>query len=446
VLVTYWAALAFVSRRGAVLAALMMAASVLLGVEARLAKTDAVLLMCITAAMGAMAHAYTRHWKEGALAERGWLLPAVFWTALAAGVLIKGPLIFMVVGLTGLGVIAFDRSAGWLKRLRPLPGLLWLLLLVLPWFTAIVWRSGTSFFVNAVGHDMLGKVTTGQESHGAPPGYYLALFWATFWPGAVLAGLAAPAVWHARRERGARFLLAWLIPSWIVFEVVATKLPHYVLPLYPAVAIMIAGALERGVLSRRPLLQHGTLWWFLFPLIVLTLAVAAMVVFGRQLGLPAWPFAAGAVILGMLAWRLYESDGPELSLLRGCAAALLMSITAYAVMFPSLPRLFPSDTLARLLRHSPCKPVGVAAAGFHEPSLVFLAGTQTVMTDGAGAADFLRQGTCRYAFIDSRSQGAFVKRAEVIGLRYAAGPRVDGVNLGRTRAVTIAVFHSDIRP
>ena len=44
VLVTYWAALAFVARRAAVLAGIMMAASILLGVEARLAKTDAMLL------------------------------------------------------------------------------------------------------------------------------------------------------------------------------------------------------------------------------------------------------------------------------------------------------------------------------------------------------------------------------------------------------------------
>ncbi|HUD85524.1 MAG TPA: glycosyl transferase, partial [Xanthobacteraceae bacterium] len=58
VLTTYWCALAFVSRRGAILAALMMAASALLGAEARLAKTDAVLLFTITAAMGVLARAY----------------------------------------------------------------------------------------------------------------------------------------------------------------------------------------------------------------------------------------------------------------------------------------------------------------------------------------------------------------------------------------------------
>ncbi len=66
VLLTYWAALAFVSRRSAFLAALMMATCLLLNVEARLAKTDATLLLCCVAAMGVMARAYltqcrTRH-------------------------------------------------------------------------------------------------------------------------------------------------------------------------------------------------------------------------------------------------------------------------------------------------------------------------------------------------------------------------------------------------
>ena len=58
VLATYWCALAFVSRRGAMLAALMMAASGLLGVEARLAKTDAMLLFTVVAAMGVLARVY----------------------------------------------------------------------------------------------------------------------------------------------------------------------------------------------------------------------------------------------------------------------------------------------------------------------------------------------------------------------------------------------------
>src|ERR1700743_3623602 len=58
VLLTYWTALAFVTRRGAVLAALIMCSSVLLGVEGRLAQTDAMLLLTVVAAMGAMARVY----------------------------------------------------------------------------------------------------------------------------------------------------------------------------------------------------------------------------------------------------------------------------------------------------------------------------------------------------------------------------------------------------
>jgi 4-amino-4-deoxy-L-arabinose transferase-like glycosyltransferase len=230
VLLTYWAALAFVSRRGAVLAGLMMATSILLGVEARLAKTDAMLLLTCVAAMGAMARAYLSEQRKGA-GLAGSALPAIFWTALAAGVLIKGPLIVMFVGLTVLTLAACDRSVRWFGALKPAAGAIWFCLLVLPWFIAIVSKSGSSFFVQSVGHDMMAKVVSVQEAHGAPPGYYFALFWVTFWPGATLAAMAVPSIWAARREKGAKFLLAWIVPAWLVLELVVTKLPHYVLPL-----------------------------------------------------------------------------------------------------------------------------------------------------------------------------------------------------------------------
>src|SRR5437868_3110421 len=134
VLMTYWTALAFVTRRGAVLAGLIMASSVLLGAEARLAKTDAVLLLTVVAAFGAMARVYLS-WQRGEdPVHPPWTWPAIFWTALAGGILLKGPPILMFVGLTMVTLAIFDRSAAWLWRLRPVLGLIWMLLLVLPWF------------------------------------------------------------------------------------------------------------------------------------------------------------------------------------------------------------------------------------------------------------------------------------------------------------------------
>src|SRR6202048_2154658 len=198
VLLTYWTALAFVTRRGAILAALILCSSVLLGAEARLAKTDAMLLLAVVRGVGALARVYLS-WQRGEdPAHPPWSWPMIFWTALAGGILLKGPLILMFVLMTITILAILDRSATWLWRLRPVWGLMWTLVLVLPWFVAIFWRAGETFFTDSIGGDMLSKLAA-QESHGAPPGLYLLAFWITFWPGGGVAGMAAPAVWRARR-------------------------------------------------------------------------------------------------------------------------------------------------------------------------------------------------------------------------------------------------------
>jgi 4-amino-4-deoxy-L-arabinose transferase-like glycosyltransferase len=443
VLLTYWTALAFVLRRNACLAALMLAASIMLGIEARLAKTDAMLLATVVAAMGAMARLYLG--RETASA-RGWLMPGIFWSAVAAGILIKGPLIVMVVALAAVTLAILDRSAGWLWRLRPLVGMAWLLLLVLPWFIAIVSRAGDAFFAGSVGGDLISKLTGNSEGHGAPPLTYLVLVWLTFWPAAPLSALATPAVWSQRREPPVRFLLAWLVPAWIVFELVPTKLPHYVLPLYPAIAILIAWAIEREALSAKRWIARITVHWPIFAAVLPILAIVALMVLRRQLGLLAWPFAAAAMIFGFFAWRLFDEDGPARSFLRAAVASQLVSIAVFGATVPLLHPLFPAAELAEAVAPR-CDHPRYASAGYHEPSLVFLFGTATLLTDGSGAADFLNGGACRFALVEARQERSFARRAEVIGLRYALGPRFDGFNYNEgCRAISIAVYRSETQP
>lgn len=441
VLLTYWTALAFVTRRGAVFAGLIVGSSVLLGVEARLAKTDAMLLLTVVAAMGALARVYLS-WQRGEDPARPpWKWPVIFWTALAGGILLKGPLILMFVALTILMLAILDRSAAWLWRLRPIWGLMWMLVLVLPWFVAIFWRAGDTFFADSIGGDMLSKLAA-QESHGAPPGLYLVLFWVTFWPGAPLAGMAAPAIWRARREPGAQFLLAWLVPSWIVFELVLTKLPHYVLPLYPAIAILTVGALERRVLSRSWLMR-GAAWWFAIPAILSVIAVVGAIMLLRQPVFLAWPFVAASLIFGLFAWWLYDDNRAERSLLNAVVSSMFLAIALYGVILPGLTPLFPSAEIARALRNVVCVGPKAVAAGFHEPSLVFMTDTSTLLTDGSGAADFLGQGSCRFALVESRAERGFAQRAEAIGLRYNVATRIDGYNFSQGKAISIAIFRSE---
>ena len=441
VLFTYWAALAFVSRRSAFLAGLMVATSVLLGVEARLAKTDAMLLLCCTAAMAVLARAYLR---QGTGRDIPWTHAVILWTALAVGILLKGPLILMIVGLAALCLAIADRSARWLLRLRPLVGVIWILLLVLPWFVAIMARAGDSFLAESVGQDLLSKVFSGQETHGAPPGYYLVLFWLTFWPAAPLAAVAAPAVWRHRREPTVRFLLAWIVPSWIVFELVVTKLPHYVLPLYPAIAILIAREIERRELSKNVHLVRAAVMWPIFAAAIPATAICLLIYLRGQFGWIAWPFAAGAAIFGFYAWRLYDIDDAEHAFARAALGAVCMMIAVFGVAVPLMRPVFPSPTLTELVQSGGCRNPVVASAGFHEPSLVFLMGTRTRLVDGATAAEILRQGDCRFAVIEQRSERAFAQRAELIGLRYSLRGRMDNAfnfNGGRTNA--FAIYRSE---
>src|SRR5260221_5679720 len=139
----------------------------------------------------------------------------------------------------------------------------------------------------------------GQDSHGAPPVYYFVLFGVSFWPGATLAALATPSVWRARREPAVKFLLAWLVPSWLVFELVVTKLPHYVLPLYPAIAILIAGAIDVRALSQRPSLEWGTIWWFIVPVLAGVAGIIALAIIGRQIGVLKCPLIGVPAVFGV---------------------------------------------------------------------------------------------------------------------------------------------------
>jgi hypothetical protein len=128
--------------------------------------------------------------------------------------------------------------------------------------------------------------------------------------------------------------------------------------------------------------------------------------------------------------------------LRALAGAILCAIGAFGIVVPSLAPAFPSVALADALHAAPCSNPRAASTGYEEPSLVFLAGTATRLTDATGAADFLRGGACRYAFVEHGEQQAFAVRAQAIGLHYEAGPHIKGFNISTGRRIDVGVFKS----
>ncbi|KLK93647.1 glycosyl transferase [Microvirga vignae] len=441
VLLTYWAALAFFGRRGAFLTAALMATCVILMVEARLAKTDAMLAACSVAVMGGLARAYLSR-GAGVLPRRALL---IFWTGFALGVLIKGPLVLMFAGLAAAVLSYQERSTRWLLTLRPWLGLAFTLAIVMPWFVAIAIRSGTAFYSQAVGHDMLGKVGTAQKYHWAPPGFYLLSFFATFWPGAILAAIAVPFAWIHRKEEPVAFALAWIVPSWLVFEAVPTKLPHYTLPLLPAVAIVTVMAISRHFVGpHRPAAKLATV---LIPFIPVGLTIglsAANWSFDGTLPYRGLPFMTVASVIALYAWWLFIRNRMLSCLWAGFLAAICLSIGVFGFAQLDLRSLKISPTLAEAVQGLPSGKVRVATLGYREPSLVFLVGTKLEMVDnGAEASAFLKQSDCSIVFVDKRFEVDFRAENERNGIIPALSTRVSGFNINSGKRVDIAIYSVD---
>ena len=440
VLLAYWAALAFLPRRLALLAAVLYGAGLMLSAEAHLAKTDALLAACATASLGALARVWLAY-RAGKPLGRA-VFPA-FWLGMALGILIKGPMVPLFVVLPALILSVVARSGRWLLALKPWAGLALTLLLVAPWFAAIAWKSGGAFYAEAVGHDMLAKVGGGAERHWAPPGAYALAFFATFWPGAAFAAMSLPLAWRARREPAFAFLIASVLPAWLIFEAVPTKLPHYVLPLMPWLAILTALALSRGALD--PRLRGARATALLVPAIpvglTLGLCLAGWRLDSHTLPWAALPLLAAACAVAVLAWMAFAGGRPERALVLGVLASCLLGPAVLGVAQRSLPALKVSPRLAALRDRVGCANPQVASLGYREPSLVFLAGTDLALPpDGAAARQFLEAGGCRLLFVEARERDDFNAAWPVARGAPAPLAEVEGFNLNTGRRVFVTAY------
>ncbi len=381
--------------RGAIgmIAAVLLASALSVVAEAHIAKTDAALLAAITAGQGALGLAYVRA-RTGQPVP--FSIPALFWTGEIAAIFLKGPLGPALAITTAAALAIADRDVRWLRGLYPVAGIIVLIAAIAPWLVAIERATQGRFLADALGGDLMMKLIGAQESHGAPPFSYLLMSLASFWPGSLLLVPAMVRGWRRHDNPAERFLLAWLVPAWVVLELVPTKLPHYALPLFPALALLAAAALadgaklqEAGWPRRLDLLVKG-LW------VVVTLGLAALLVglplrFGDHLAIPG---VIGAVALPALAAVLiHYRPGPGIATAVFAALSLAFAMPAALSVLPGLDRLWLSRAAAGLMaRHPAGAAMPLVAVGYSEPSLVFLAGTDLRLTTPDGAAEALAGG------------------------------------------------------
>jgi 4-amino-4-deoxy-L-arabinose transferase-like glycosyltransferase len=437
----------------ALLAGALLASSVGLTVEANLAKTDAMLLACVVACFGCLGHLYVNSRRQ----ESSQLKYALgFWISVALGVLIKGPVLPLIVMLSVGTLLIADRAAPegrasnkiWLKSLRAELGVPLALIISLPWIIAVGVSSGWGFYRSMLSAEILPKMLGGHQSHGAPPGYYSALLLVTFWPGSLFAAAGIIRGAQNRSFTAERFLLAWAAPCWLFFELMPTKLPNYVLPAYPALAILIARAvafLENDQASgwARRVESFNVVGWSIVSIGMGAAMIAAPVLVGGSFEPIALVPALAAITLAVVCARLAYVRRFDTCVRTAVFGAVLVLVPLRVWVLPEMNQLWLSRDAANAIareRNRTDSPNPIALVGYNEPSIIFLLGGTAEPMVPEVAAEYLRDHPRGLVLVSDDSLQKFAQALRAL----AAKPRQvwtsEGINYSKGRRVRLTLF------
>jgi 4-amino-4-deoxy-L-arabinose transferase-like glycosyltransferase len=459
------------------LAVACLASSTVMLVDVRLARADQLMLMLAVASMDQLHLLYERFRNAAPIS---WLDVLPLWVLIGLSTMSKGPIVLMMCGLSALTIAAFADRKGFIRTLRPAIGALCVLLICTPWLVMGAREVGWGLMSWNILRETGLRAVLEREGHGGLPGYYFVVGSIAFWPGSVfvlpalvqlfrrglrlrpssdgplarvdspgpsgmpfatatfvqrrgassLLGRARSALQRLAIGRAADFfLLAWIVPTWLAFEVFRTKLPHYVLPIYPALAIVVARLLMGGIatLDRPDWLARWT--WRLSALmfvIGITICIAypiALAIFydANILKQPAililWIGFSIALLIG-LRQRLPINRAMWLLGATACHAAMLLHH-----LLPTIRPLWtPSIVVARMQRHG----LGtLAMADYEEDSLIFLSRGVARQVTAHQADELLRKGDdCMVVMpfdADRTAPQSVTEREQIPTLNYSRG-------------------------
>jgi len=415
-------------------AGLLFGVTFMLSTEAFFAKTDAVLCGLTTLSMVALSQIYlrTRDLQKDAPNPKILKEKLILWLSMAFAILIKGPVPLLVMGLTLAALWGFDRKIGWAKRLGWLSGLILILLICGPWAVAITITTDGKFWMSSIGGDLASKLDSGSEGHFMWPGYHTALLAATMFPASWLFGGALQAAIQRRAEPAIRFAIAWFLPSFVFFELMPTKLPHYPLPAFGALTWLCAVSLDMPL--KRWAVIVNSVFGVLGGLVFTAIAFGANAKFGSGISLPlAVLTAVSALGLGIFAgWLLLRQHGRAgFGFLLAAGALCHLGVFTLAASLKPLwlsRQMEQALVTAKLDPRQGVAPGPVATLGYAEPSFVFTMGTRTELCneDADEAADALAEG--RPVFVESKMDVAFQKAAAAQHITPHAVARISGHN------------------
>ncbi|MEM9243391.1 MAG: glycosyltransferase family 39 protein [Pseudomonadota bacterium] len=372
----------WVGNHCAFFAAAVLAASPLLVIMGHLATTDAAQLVAMVLMQFGLMRLYlTDHAKKS---NYNWLL---FWLGMALGVLIKG--ITPLIGLLTLFTLCIiDRKSGLWRNVKFFRGVAIVLLLTLAWLIPFSLAGKSNFLWDMIHGDVLPKLAHGQQTHGAPPGYYLIIYFVCFFPFCLATTAMIIHAINYRRQAIVKFLLAWIIPNWLIYAIIVTKMPEYILPLFPALALLM-------VMSLREHLIVSKLWRIVFIINSLLWAVAEIIIsfapiwlnhfMQHRVNVITWIFAVISLVLCVVIATLFIQRRFKSFIILSIASNTLLFVLLLQFILPAMDNLWLTEKINVLLKQHTIqltaqRPLLVNGSnrGYGEPSLVFRIGTDKI--------------------------------------------------------------------
>jgi 4-amino-4-deoxy-L-arabinose transferase-like glycosyltransferase len=355
---------------------------------AKMCITDAVLLLWVTIGQICL---YAL-WRG----NRSWSVVIILSVMIGLAGLTKGPVILGIEATTliALGFFrlldrkkalppfssnAVNAGSGKSSALKILVGLVIVIAFVVPWVLMVNHRA-SGFILTGLKHDVWDRMMTPLEQHVGPPGYYFLTIWLTFFPWSLLLPLAIGVAIHHRNNPRSRFALSAILGPWIMLECVRTKLPHYLLPVFPPLAYLTADALVRCIRGEMRNLQTKG---FIIPVAIWAVVVALAasgpwLLIHVHFVMPIRAMVALSlfgVVFGITVFTAFALRRPALAAVAMGVGTLGFIAILYCFYLPNAQFLRLSERVAEVLkRNGVTGPNQVIMLEYMEPSLAFAQG------------------------------------------------------------------------
>ncbi|MHC1698430.1 MAG: glycosyltransferase family 39 protein [Geobacteraceae bacterium] len=384
VLLVYHIGRKLYGRRAGLYSALVLGSSVGYLFQSRMNIIDTTLTICMAAALGFFLLASRRE------EENKGRYYYLFYLFCALSVLAKGLIGIVLPGGVIFLYLLLTKRWNLLREMRIPSGTCLFLVVCAPWFILVSLKN-PEFFQFFFIHEHFERFLTKVHGRYEPPWYFIPVLlggimpWSFFLPGAV------KSVWE-KRDSHQLFLCLWFGVIFVFFSLSSSKLIPYILPVFPAVALLIGSAISAALDDDGPLLKLQTVAAGLFLLI----AGSGVILYSKLAAAskldPNGAFLLGGIfvvgsVLSLLSMKR-KSRVSAIGLL--CLTASLGAMCAPPVIFSRSIEKRSTRELAHIAREQyPDMPL--VSYGFYRQGLPFYAEKRVILAGPSGELEFGRQ-------------------------------------------------------